>query len=234
VAVLAGTAVARHRHQRELVGCKASGPSLVTSGPTDRHEIALTLDDGPWYQPLTIRFVRLLARYHVPATFFEVGRQLPTLDPKGSLQRLTLADGDMIGDHTWAHVDMVPLTAAEQTYQLEHTAHTIAATTGFTPCLWRPPYGDVSPQLVAHARALGFLTIMWDIDPRDWSLPGVGVIVNDVVQDAHNGAIVIEHDGAGPRYETFAALPREIVALRARGYRFVTVTQLLGLRLIYK
>jgi peptidoglycan/xylan/chitin deacetylase (PgdA/CDA1 family) len=198
------------------------------------HEIALTFDDGPWYEPPTIRFVRLLARYHVPVTFFEVGRQLPTEDPKGSLQRRELADGDMIGDHTWSHVDLAALSPREQTFQLEQTAHTIAGTTGFTPCLWRPPYGDISPQLVAHARALGFLTVLWDIDPRDWARPGVGTIVNDVVEDVHSGAIVIQHDGGGPRYQTFAALPREITALRARGYRFVTVATLLGLRLIYK
>jgi peptidoglycan/xylan/chitin deacetylase (PgdA/CDA1 family) len=226
-------AAGHHRHHRQLVGCVPAGPSLVSHGP-QRREIALTLDDGPSYEPPTISFVRLLARYHVPATFFELGGPLSSEDPTGSLQRLALADGDMIGDHTWSHVDMATLSPREQTYQLEETAHSIARTTGFTPCLWRPPYGDISPQLIAHARALGFITVLWDVDPRDWALPGVGAIVNDVVDDAHDGAIVIEHDGGGPRYETLAALPREITALRARGYQFVTVTKMLGLRLIYK
>ena len=75
---------------------------------------------------------------------------------------------------------------------------------------------------------------MWDVDPRDWALPGVNAIYGNLVANAHNGAIVIQHFGGGPRYETIAALPREIETLRARGYKFVTVAQMLGLRLIYK
>ena len=145
-----------------------------------------------------------------------------------------LADGDMIGDHTWTHPMMTGLSPAAQSSELEQTAGAIRDRTGFTPCLWRPPYGDIDPQLVSLARSLGFLTIMWDIDPRDWALPGVGAIEANVLGNAHNGAIVIQHFGGGPRFETLAALPDEITSLRARGYQFVTVAQLLGLRLIYK
>jgi len=75
---------------------------------------------------------------------------------------------------------------------------------------------------------------MWDVDPRDWALPGVNAIYSNVVSHAHDGAIVIQHFGGGPRYQTLAALPREIDALRAKGYKFVTVTQLLGLQLLYR
>jgi peptidoglycan/xylan/chitin deacetylase (PgdA/CDA1 family) len=75
---------------------------------------------------------------------------------------------------------------------------------------------------------------MWDVDPRDWSMPGVGAIYSNIVAHAHNGAIVIQHVGGGPRQQTLAALPREIETLRAKGYRFVTVDQLLGLQLLYR
>ena len=75
---------------------------------------------------------------------------------------------------------------------------------------------------------------MWNIDPRDWSLPGVGEIIDNVTTNARNGGIVEEHFGGGPRYETYDALPTEIANLRARGYRFVTVAQMLGLRMIYR
>ncbi len=146
-----------------------------------------------------------------------------------------LADGDMIGDHTWSHPDMPKLRVRQQRAQLLGAAAAIKkATGGFTPCLWRPPYGDVKPSLVSLARSLGFLTIMWDVDPRDWALPGVNAIYSNVVSHAHDGAIVIQHFGGGPRYQTLAALPREIDALRAKGYKFVTVTQLLGLQLLYR
>jgi peptidoglycan/xylan/chitin deacetylase (PgdA/CDA1 family) len=74
----------------------------------------------------------------------------------------------------------------------------------------------------------------WDIETRDWTRPGTAAIYNSVVCNAHPGAIVIEHDGGGNRSQTLAALPREIDTLRHRGYHSVTVTQLLGYRLIYK
>jgi peptidoglycan/xylan/chitin deacetylase (PgdA/CDA1 family) len=221
-------------HVPRVVGCTVSGPSEVFSGSPDRHEIALTFDDGPWPDPPAIDFVNLLAREHVPATFFEIGRQIPEFDSSGSAERAMLADGDMIGDHTWTHPNMTSLSPAAQTSELEQTADAIRKRSGFTPCLWRPPYGATDPQLIALARSLGMLTIMWDVDPRDWSLPGTAAIYQRVVSAAHNGAIVIQHFGGGPRYETLAALPREIATLRSEGYTFVTVSQLLGLKLIYR
>jgi peptidoglycan/xylan/chitin deacetylase (PgdA/CDA1 family) len=81
---------------------------------------------------------------------------------------------------------------------------------------------------------MGFTTIQWDVDPQDWRRPGTDAIYDNVVDHAHPGAIVLQHDGGGDRSETLAAVPREIATLRSRGYRFVTVTQLLGQRLIYR
>jgi peptidoglycan-N-acetylglucosamine deacetylase len=221
-------------HTPKLVGCVARGSSLVFNGSPKRREIALAFDDGPWNDPPTIDFVNLLARYHAPATFFEIGDQISTYDRTGAIERQMLADGDMIGDHTWTHPDMVGLSPAAQTSQLELTASAIRRATGFEPCLWRPPYGDISGQLDSLARSLGFLTIYWDIDPRDWSLPGVAEIESNVIDNAHNGAIVEMHFGGGPRQETLAALPDIITTLRDRGYTFVTVAQMLGLRMIYR
>jgi peptidoglycan-N-acetylglucosamine deacetylase len=221
-------------HTPELVGCVPSGPSLVFNGP-NAHEVALTFDDGPWNDPPTSAFLNLLEREHAVATFFEIGDQVSTYDPGGVQQRRMLADGDMIGDHSWSHPDVAALPPAEQRQQLLSAAAAIRQQThGFVPCLWRPPYGDISPSLISLARSLGFLTIMWNDDPRDWSLPGVDAIYNTAVSTAHNGSIIIQHFGGGPRYETLAALPGEIETFRREGYRFVTVAQMLGLRLIYK
>ena len=206
----------------------------MLSGPSNRHDIALTFDDGPWNDPPTMDFVNLLARYHVPATFFEVGQEIPIFDQKGAIERRMLADGDMIGDHTWSHPDMVGLSLSQQRSELRSTAAAIRGRTGFTPCLWRPPYGDTSGQVESLARSLGFLTILWNVDPRDWSLPGVGAIEGNVLSNASNGAIPDMHFGGGPRGQTLAALPKIIMTLRQRGYRFVTVTKMLRLRLIYR
>jgi peptidoglycan/xylan/chitin deacetylase (PgdA/CDA1 family) len=220
-------------HTPRLVRCVASGQSEVFQGSAARHELALTFDDGPWNDPPSIDFVKLLAREHVPATFFEIGSQIPEYDASGSVERAMLADGDMIADHTWSHPDMLSLSPAEQREELQWTIDAISERTGFTPCLWRPPYGDVDTQLVSLARSMGLLTIMWDVDPDDWTLPGTAAIYKRVVSAAHNGAIVIQHFGGGPRMETLAALPQEIATLRHEGYKFVTIAQLLNLMLIY-
>jgi peptidoglycan/xylan/chitin deacetylase (PgdA/CDA1 family) len=213
-------------------GCTATGPPFLGGVTTGRREIALTFDDGPWYQ--TPEFLTLLERYRVTATFFEVGEHIAEFGQGGAIERRMLADGDMIGDHTWSHV-VVAGAGPTAASQIERTAAAIRdATHGFTPCLFRAPDGSVSPALIGEARSLGFTTIQWDIDPRDWARPGVTEIEDNVLTNAHPGAIVIMHDGGGDRSQTLAALPDIIDTLRARGYTFVTVTQLLGQRLLYR
>jgi peptidoglycan-N-acetylglucosamine deacetylase len=216
-------------HTPKLAGCVPSGPPFVSHGPRDRHVVALTFDDGPW--PDTPQFLDILEHNHINATFFQIGEQVSTYGR--AVDNRMLADGDIIGDHTWSHIDVAGAgpTAASQ---ISRTADAIRALTGFTPCLFRAPGGAVSPALITEARQMGFTTIQWDVDPRDWSRPGTGAIYSTVVDNAHNGSIILQHDGGGNRSETLAALPQEIATLRKRGYKFVTIPQLLGLRLIYK
>ena len=219
-------------HTPQLVGCSAGGPPLVYDRPAAGRVIALTFDDGPWYQ--TPAFLTLLEHYRAPATFFEIGRQISEYGEEGAIERRMLADGDMIGDHTWSHADVAGAGVFART-QIEETASAIQRVTGgFVPCLFRAPYGALSPALIAEARGLGFTAIQWNIDPRDWARPGVSEIASNVIDNARPGAIVELHDGGGDRSQTLAALPEIIRTLRGRGYRFVTVTQLLGQRLIYR
>jgi peptidoglycan/xylan/chitin deacetylase (PgdA/CDA1 family) len=219
-------------HVPKLVGCVARGPLWVSHGLSRVREIALTFDDGPWYD--TGQFLRLLEREHVVATFFQIGDQIGLYGEGGALDRRMLANGDMIGDHTWDHHD-VSAGGAYAAEEIRRAAAAIRdATGGFRPCLFRAPYGDVSTALLELARSLGFTTIQWDVDPRDWARPGVAAIYENVIAHAHDGAIVIQHDGGGDRSQTLAALPYEIGALRRAGYRFVTVTQLLGYQLLYR
>jgi peptidoglycan/xylan/chitin deacetylase (PgdA/CDA1 family) len=217
-------------HTPQVVGCVPSGSPLVYSGPSNRRVIALTFDDGPW--PDTPQFLDVLEREHVHATFFQIGEQISTYG--AGVERRMLADGDMIGDHTWSHANVSGAGSFAAT-QISMAADAIRrATGGFQPCLFRAPGGAISSALVSEARSMGFTTIGWDIDPRDWARPGTGAIYGNVIANAHPGAIVIQHDGGGDRSETLAALPQEIATLRARGYQFVTITELLGQRLIYK
>jgi peptidoglycan/xylan/chitin deacetylase (PgdA/CDA1 family) len=219
-------------HVPRPAGCVSRGAPLVDNGPSDRKVIALTFDDGPWYD--TPAFLNVLERYDVQATFFEIGDQVGEYGQGGAVERRMLADGDMIGDHTWNHHNVAAGGAFAAREISEAAAAIRKATHGFQPCLFRAPYGAVSPALISEARSMGFTTIGWDVDPRDWARPGVGAIYDNVVANAHPGAIIIQHDGGGDRSETLAALPREIQTLRRRGYRFVTITQLLGMRLLYR
>ncbi len=219
-------------HTPQVVGCVPSGAPFVNSIDTSRKEIALTFDDGPWI--LTSKFLDVLEAKHVVATFFEVGEYIPTYGDGGAIERRMLRDGDMIGDHTWSHVD-VSGAGPGAASQISRAADEIRSVThGFTPCLFRAPGGSVSSALISEARSMGFTTIQWSVDPRDWATPGTDSIYNTVVSNAHSGSIVLQHDGGGPRSETLAALPREIDTLRGEGYTFVTVTALLGQKLIYK
>jgi peptidoglycan/xylan/chitin deacetylase (PgdA/CDA1 family) len=219
-------------HTPQVVGCVNRGAEFVGHGPATGRMIALTFDDGPWYD--TDQFLDILERYRVPATFFEIGDQVSEYGQGGAVERRMLADGDMIGDHTWNHPDVARGGSFARS-EISRTAAAIrGATHGFQPCLFRAPYGDVSPALFSVARSLGFKVIQWDIDPRDWARPGVAAIYDNVVHNAHPGAIIIQHDGGGNRSETIAALPEEIRTLKRRGYHFVTITQMFGMRLIYR
>ncbi len=157
--------------------------------------IALTFDDGPW--PDTPQFLNVLEREHVHATFFQIGEQVGTFGRV--VDRRMLADGDIIGDHTWSH----PNVSGDGSFARQQIASTATRDpprlTGFRPCLFRAPGGAVSGALIAEARSMGFTTIKWDVDPRDWARPGTGAIYSTVVNNAHPGAIVIQHDGGGDR-----------------------------------
>ena len=205
------------------VGCTGGGPGLVTNGPRDRRAVALTFDDGP--SEYTPGFLQVLRQKNVPGTFFEVGQEMPGRE---AVMRQILAEGNEIGDHTMNHVEYPGYS------QIAGAAARIEAYTHFKPCLFRPPGGGVDAGVIATAGSLGMRTINWDVDPRDWSTPGTGAIYSNIVSHAQAGSIILMHDGGGPRGETLAALPHVIDTLRARGFRFETVTQLLGGRILYR
>ncbi|MBS1888221.1 MAG: polysaccharide deacetylase family protein [Actinobacteria bacterium] len=204
------------------VGCTGGSAELVTEAATERKVVALTFDDGP--SEYTAGFLKVLREKDVPATFFEIGQEM--LGREATMRQI-LAEGDEIGDHTMNHVEYPGYG------QIAGAAERIKQYTGFTPCLFRPPGGALNASVIATAGSLGMKTITWNVDPRDWSLPGTAAIYSNIVANAKPGAIILMHDGGGPRNETLAALPQIIDTLRARGYGFETVTELLGDQMIY-
>jgi peptidoglycan-N-acetylglucosamine deacetylase len=209
-----------------IVGCRSSGAGAYLHGPP-RKEVAIGFDDGP--APDTAAFVRMLEREHARATFFVIGEHV-SASYRATLLR-ELRDGDAIGDHTFTHPDLV--TSGGASAQLSETLHAIRTLTGYTPCVFRPPYGAYDRSVLDTARALGLATVLWNVDPTDWALPGTAAIEARVLAQVRPGSIIISHDGGGPRAETLAAYPSIIDKLRARGYRIVTIPQLLGFRPLY-
>jgi peptidoglycan-N-acetylglucosamine deacetylase len=209
-----------------ITGCRSSGTVAYTHGPA-RKEVAIGFDDGP--APDTAAFVTMLERSHAQATFFMIGEQVSASYKRTLLRELR--NGDVLGDHTFTHPDLV--TSGDVRSQLQQTIAAIRSLTGYTPCVFRPPYGDYDQSVIQTARSLGLATVLWNVDPSDYTLPGTSAIVQRVLSQVQPGSIIISHDGGGPREQTLAAYPTIIGSLRARGYRIVTIPQLLGFRPTY-
>lgn len=227
LAPIAGAAPKSTGTLYRVVGCRSHGSSLYRNGPS-RREVAIGFDDGPYTD--TPAFVRMLQRSHATATFFMIGRQVIPTYRETMLHALRA--GDVLGDHTFTHPDMT--RTSDPRGQLERTLAVIRAQTGYTPCLFRPPYGDVNASVIGIASSLGMATVGWDVDPSDYAQPGTSAIVRRVLAQVRPGSIIISHDGGGPRGQTLAAYPRIIATLHRRGYRVVTIPDLLGFRPVYE
>ncbi len=226
LAIVASTQGASPKLLYRITGCRSRGTSAYTRGPS-RREVAIGFDDGPAAD--TSAFVTMLERSHARATFFMIGEQVGTVYRQTLLRELR--NGDVLGDHTFTHPDLLVSGGVRE--QLQKTIGAIHALTGYTPCVFRPPYGDYDPATIQTARSLGLATVLWNVNPSDYTLPGVAAIEQRVLAQVRPGSIIISHDGGGPRGQTLAAYPAIIAALRARGYRIVTIPQLLGFRPTY-
>lgn len=199
----------------------------ISNGSRDQKVVALTFDDGP--SSLTSSFVKKLDRRDVDGTFFVVGQNVGT-NPE-ALRKMR-AGGHAIGNHSWDHADQTGISDDAMRRSMRRTTGAIAdATGGYRTHLFRPPYGSYDQSVVDGAKQLGMKTILWDVDPRDWEAGASASQIHDsIVRAARPGSIILMHDGGGDRTATLKALPRVIDTLRARGYDFETVPQLLGMR----
>lgn len=205
-----------------VVGCTGGNGEFVTKGPRRGRKVALTFDDGP--SLYTQQVLRILKKYDVESTFFTVGQQVEGYPADA---RKILAQGHELANHSTHHASL-PGAA-----DMRRTNSIIKRTTGFRPCLFRPPGGAVSSGVFGAAAQEKLKVVNWNIDTSDWRLPGSGSILNSI-KSASSGSIVLMHDGGGPRSQTVAALAAGIESLQRRGYRLVTVTELLGNRFIYR
>jgi cellulose synthase/poly-beta-1,6-N-acetylglucosamine synthase-like glycosyltransferase/peptidoglycan/xylan/chitin deacetylase (PgdA/CDA1 family)/spore germination protein YaaH len=200
--------------------------------------LALTFDDGPdprW----TPQILDILKRENVPAAFFIIGKNGQAYP---DLVRRIADEGHEIGNHSFTHPNLgeIPLSLTE--LELNATQRLIESEIGRSTVLFRPPFfGDaeadkpqeVEPALVAQN--LGYVMVGVRIDPDDWQLP---VTADQIVQRTIDratdtnpetrGEVILLHDSGGDRSATVEALPRLIHELKARGYKFVPVSELGG------
>lgn len=208
--------------------------TITRWGHTNEKLIALTFDDGP-SREFTPKILKILREKNAKATFFVVGANA-ALEP--GILRAIYADGHEIGNHTFTHPNLAEIPAAQLDLELNATQRVLESKLGVRTTLFRPPFvKDIEPETRDQARtlvssaAMGYITIGLKIDPLDWERPGTLEIVERTIAyaTAQRGNVVLLHDGGGDRTQTVEALPMIIDELRARGYRFVTVSELLGL-----
>ena len=192
--------------------------------------VALTFDDGPG--DVTPALLHLLRRHRARATFFVIGRSLAGRE---HVVRRTAAEGHEIGNHTFSHLDPSQLSDGELRDEIARAAERIAAVVGELPRLVRPPLGAEPARFSRAAAELGFgPTVLWSVNPLDWQEPPADAIVERTLAGLRPGAIVDLHDGFGAppggveRQATVRAVARLLPALAERGYRCVTVSELLA------
>jgi len=181
--------------------------------------VALTFDDGPG--DATDAVATALARFGVPATFFVVG-SVATEEP--DLLAALVTAGHTVGSHSWSHRRIDDASDRDLAEEVVRTAMMIEDATGRPAPWFRPPYRKAdAPRWDAVAGPLGFHTVTWSVDPRDWEAREPVAIATAVLDHLHPGAIVLLHDGGGERSATVEALPLIVHGARLAGYRFVAL-----------
>lgn len=187
--------------------------------------IALTFDDGPWPKS-TLEVLEILKKNNIKATFFMVGKNVKNFPP---LARQVAVDGHAIGNHTWSHLYQ-RYNEAGASSEIDRTSDMIYQTTGIKTTLFRPPGGHLKSGLAAYAYKKNYAVVMWSSDSRDYSRPSVPIFLKHALAGITPGGIVLMHDGGGNRDHTVRALPQLISEYKKRGYRFVTVPELMEMK----
>jgi peptidoglycan/xylan/chitin deacetylase (PgdA/CDA1 family) len=200
----------------------APTPLVVTRVVTARPLLALTFDDGP-HATLTPQLLDILAARGVRATFYVIGNRIAA--HREVLARIA-ADGHEIGNHSWSHPSLSGLSDAAILAQVDRTAMAVQEVVGRPPVTLRPPYGNLTQRQSLMLRAERNLpTVLWSVDPEDWRRPGAPEVASRIIARSHPGAVILSHDIIGG---TVAAMPAALDGLLARGYQFVTLSELIG------
>lgn len=183
--------------------------------------IAMTFDDGP-SATLTPKLLDLLAAHHIKATFFVIGENVAEYP---EIVARAAREGHEIANHSWSHPNLGKMSDESVRRQLQQTDDAIKNATGKRPTLLRPPYGSITAREKRWIHdEFGYDIILWDVDPYDWKRPGPAVVRARILNETRAGSIVLSHD---IHPGTIEAMPSTFDELEAKGFKFVTVSELI-------
>ncbi|PYK31936.1 MAG: polysaccharide deacetylase family protein [Verrucomicrobia bacterium] len=186
--------------------------------------IAMTFDDGPSAK-LTPKLLDLLAQHHIKATFFLIGQNAAE-NPE--LVAREAREGHEVANHSWSHPNLAKMSEDGVRGQLRKTDDAIKNGMGKSPTLMRPPYGSITPhQKKWIHQEFGYKVVLWDVDPLDWRRPGPSAVCNRIVKNTRAGSIILAHD---IHPGTIEAIPCVFKELEAKGFKFVTVSELIAMQ----
>jgi peptidoglycan/xylan/chitin deacetylase (PgdA/CDA1 family) len=185
--------------------------------------IAMTFDDGP-HGANTPRLLDMLKQRKIHATFFVVGQCAAEFP---DIMKRIVAEGHEIGNHSWSHPQLSSMSEAGVRDQLQKTHDAIVQSTGVTPKLLRPPYGAFTARQRAWANGTwGYKIILWDVDPLDWKIRNADHVKHEILKATVSGSIILSHD---IHKTTVDAMPETLDGLLAKGFKFVTVSELIAM-----
>lgn len=205
---------------------KAATSKVYTRVYTTEKVVALTFDDGSDGTNIPI-ILSILSNYNIKATFFLTGKAV--INHPTRIKSI-VTKGHAIGNHSYSHPYFTKISTTSMKSQLTRTETLIKNLTGkTTKPYFRPPYGAYNTLVLQTVGSIGYTkTIKWNIDTIDWDGRSAYRIYSKVLNNIVPGSIVLMHVGAGAKY-TPTALPTMIKGLKAKGYRFVTIPQLLNM-----
>ncbi len=223
------TSPAAARKDAPAVGAAAFAPG--PGGPVDCRKakcVALTFDAGPSVR--TPQILAILAKYHVHATFFTLGKNHVRVHPE--MVRAMAAQGHEIETLTWSHQILTKIDEDEVRKEITEGADAVEKVTGVRPTLLRPPQGRTSPTVTRIAKDLGMAEVVWSANGADYRTTDSHLIAERILHQTKPDGIILLHDLVDPTdvgYNgTVASIAPIISTLQARGYTFVTVKQLLA------
>jgi len=202
------------------VAVSTRSSDLFLTAPRYPYRIALSFDDGP-HPGFTERIIEALSNEGAVATFFVVGKQAERYP---ELVRALVRNGHEVANHSYSHVNLNTVSSRVVLEELNRTQDFLQSTTGCNTKLFRPPGGHYSRRVLDVATKAGYKMVLWTIFPMDHSAPPVSTLCRRIFKSTQDGDVILLHSGIET---TLEALPRIVQYFRSKGFRFLTVSELL-------